>query len=289
MQFTKPITEIIKQRISVRTYSKSPIEPKKVALIGEFFASNSTGPFQTNIRFQLITANQHDVNALKGLGTYGMIKNPAGFIVGATESSGKDMEDFGYAMEKIILFATGLGLGTCWLGGSFRQSNFAKAIAASNQESVPAVTSIGNIAEKRRLFESFIRRGAGSDKRLPWEKLFFHKAFDEPLSQDTAGSYAVPLAMLRLAPSASNKQPWRIVKEADTNIFHFYLQRTKGYNRSQKKFFRMADLQRVDMGITMCHFELTATEQGLAGKWEIADPGMIPLPEDTKYVVSWKE
>lgn len=289
MQFTKPITEVVKTRHSVRTYSKSSIEPKKEVLLKEFLASNQEGPFQTRMRFQLITARQDDVDALKGLGTYGMIKNPAGFIVGAMENSDKDnLEDFGYVMEKIILFATDLELGTCWLGGSFRQSNFAKAITVSNQESIPAVTSIGNIAEKRRMLESFIRRGVGADKRLAWEKLFFHKTFDEPLSQDTAGFYAVPLAMLRLGPSASNKQPWRIVKEHDKNLFHFYLRRTPGYNRSQKKFFRMADLQRVDMGIAMCHFELTAHEQRLSGTWKIADPGMHPLPKDTEYVVSWK-
>ena len=30
--------------------------------------------------------------------------------------------------------------------------------------------------------------------------------------------------------------------------------------------FKMADLQRVDMGIAMCHFELTCNELGIKGK-----------------------
>jgi len=38
----------------------------------------------------------------------------------------KNLEDFGYLMEEAILFATGLGLGTCWLGGSFTKSGLPK-------------------------------------------------------------------------------------------------------------------------------------------------------------------
>ena len=33
------------------------------------------------------------------------------------------------------------------------------------------------------------------------------------------------------------------------------------------RIFTQADLQRVDIGVAMCHFELTAREQGLAGEW----------------------
>ena len=92
MQFTKPVTEIIQQRISVRTYAKSQIEPRKEALLKECLSSNSTGPFQTNMRFKLMAARPEDVDALKGLGTYGMIRNPAGFIVGTLENSEKNFE-----------------------------------------------------------------------------------------------------------------------------------------------------------------------------------------------------
>jgi hypothetical protein len=287
MEFTKPITEVITQRTSIRTYAKSPIEPGKEAVLKEFIASHQAGPFRTNMRFQLITAHQDDIDALKGLGTYGVIQNPSGFIVGAIEPGSKNLEDFGYVMEHIILLATDLGLGTCWLGGSFRQSNFAKAIAASEHESLPAVISIGNIAVKPSLRDTFFRFVVKPHKRLPWEQLFCSENFTKPLSQAMAVAYAAPLEMVRLAPSASNKQLWRIVKAPNHNNFHFYLQRTKGYNRSQSKFFKMADLQRADLGIAMCHFELSAKELGLQGQWALADPGLPALPELTEYTVSW--
>ena len=287
MQFTNSITELIKRRTSTRTYSTTPIEAEKKELLQQFIASNQTGPFHTRTRFQLITANQEDVHTLKGLGTYGFIKNPQGFIIGAMEEASDNLENFGYVMEKIILFATELGLGTCWLGGSFRQSRFAEAIRINEKESVPAVTSIGYAGEKRRLLDSLIQTVSGSRSRLPWENLFFSGDFETPLSQGTAGKYAIPLEMVRLAPSASNKQPWRIIKEQGKHTYHFYLQRTKGADRSKKTIMRLADLQRADIGIAMCHFELSANELNLQGTWERLDPENIRLPEQTEYTVSW--
>ena len=95
--------------------------------------------------------------------------------------------------------------------------------------------------------------------------------------------------MVRLAPSASNKQPWRIVK--DGSAWHFYLQRTPKYGPGSVVFnvMKLADLQRVDMGIAMCHFELTARELGLDGKWARMNPGLEIPDERTEYVVSWVE
>ena len=94
--------------------------------------------------------------------------------------------------------------------------------------------------------------------------------------------------MVRLGPSASNKQPWRIIK--DGNAWHFYLQRTRGYGDGLTfKLLRLADLQRVDMGIAMSHFELTATELGLKGQWVIQEPEIEKPDRLTEYTVSWVE
>ena len=36
---------------------------------------------------------------------------------------------------------------------------------------------------------------------------------------------------LRIAPSASNLQPWRVIKEKDKEIFHFFIKKSKHYQR----------------------------------------------------------
>jgi hypothetical protein len=205
--------------------------------------------------------------------------------VGAVKHSKKNLEDYGYLMERAILFATDVGLGTCWLGGTFTRSRFAKKISAANTEIIPAVASIGYSAERGR-FEGTMRQLVGADNRLPWNNLFFRNKFGDPLPLDEAEAYAEPLAMVRIGPSASNKQPWRIIK--DGNTWHFYMHRTKGYgNTLTFKLLRLADLQRVDMGIAMSHFELMANERGLKGKWVVKEPQIDKPDRMIEYIVSW--
>ena len=82
--------------------------------------------------------------------------------------------------------------------------------------------------------------------------------------------------MVRLAPSAGNKQPWRIVKESDRNVFHFYIIEVTG---------AYAVFPPVDIGIAVCHWELTAEELGIKGEWEFSQPD-IPS-EGYVYKISW--
>jgi len=286
MIYSKPVREVIRQRFSCRTYLDKPIPEEKRKRLADFISSVKTGPFGTPVRFELVAATEGDRKSLKGLGTYGFIKGAAGFIVGAAGHSEMNLEDFGYSLERIILFATDIKLGTCWLGGSFTRSRFAKKISAAGGELLPAVSSIGYIADKDRSGVT-IRQLVGGHHRRPWEDLFFQNRFGGSVSPDEAGEYAEPLEMVRIGPSASNKQPWRIIK--DGNAWHFYMQRTKGYGNSLTfKLLRLADLQRVDMGIAMSHFELTARELNLKGKWDISEPEIEKPDKLTEYIASWK-
>jgi nitroreductase len=234
-----------------------------------------------------VAAAEEDNKALRQLGTYGFIKGATGYLVGATRDGEEKLEDFGFLMEKLVLFATDLDLGTCWLGGTYTKSSFADRINAQADELIPAVTPVGYCAPTRRPVDRLIRNRAGSDRRLPVDRLFFDQQWSTPLPLTGAGEWATPLEMVRLAPSASNRQPWRIVRgEAG---WHFYLRRTPGYRDSMlNRIFTQSDLQRVDIGIAMCHFELSARELGLAGEWLQADPG-INLPDElTSYIATWQ-
>ena len=53
------------------------------------------------------------------------------------------------------------------------------------------------------------------------------------------------------------------------------------------KLLNVDDMQRLDAGIAMCHFELTANELGLAGEWQIAEPAMQKPNETTEHIASW--
>jgi nitroreductase len=282
--FNQPVTELIKKRRSCRTYKKESIKSNTKDELKKILYESHVSPFNSKIRFQLIASDDNDSNALKALGTYGFIKNPSAFIVGAVKESEHAMLDFGYVFEKIILKATEMNLGTCWLGGSFNKSRFAEKISAESGEKVPAVVSTGYPADLQRSFEKLARSFAGSDKRKPWESLFFHNDFSTTLLKNDAGSYGHTLEMVRLAPSADNFQPWRILRDEKRNAYHFYLQRARKFD-ALNKILKMADLQKIDMGIAMCHFELTAKEAGLKGKWAESDPQI--QSGRNEYIISW--
>jgi nitroreductase len=282
MLFNKPVTNIIRQRKSVRSYSNTPIEEEKKKALVNFLSANTTGPLGTQARFTFVNAAPEDREALKGLITYGMIKNPMGFIIGAVCNAPHNLEDFGYLMEKDILMATDLGFGTCWLGGTYNSSGFSRKIALQDNEVIPAVTSVGYAIQKLSSMDSLIRISAGANRRKPWSALFFQD--NKPLSTGEAGSYATPLEMLRLAPSANNFQPWRIMKTVNTNTYHFYLKRTPFVKQLMAA---KADLQRVDIGIAMCHFELAAEEEGLKGTWTVKDPRLGGIAGKLNYIATW--
>jgi len=283
--FAAPAGELIRRRYSCRTYLPEPIAASQRRLLLAAITAGPVGPVGARARFALVAAAPGDASALKRLGTYGFIKGATGFIVGAVRRAPGDLEDYGYLLERIILHATDLGLGTCWLGGTFTRSNFVRRFGGlARDETLPAVVSLGLIGDDG---SARIREREEGSRRLPSSQLFFERRFGEPLDLSAARAYAGALEAVRIAPSATNKQPWRLVR--DGAAWHFYLRRSRGYGKGSALFtvLRIADLQRVDMGIAMCHFELVARESGLAGSWMVRDPG-IPLPgPDTEYCVTW--
>jgi len=273
------IIETIKNRTSRRSYRSEPLSPEIVTQIEKIINGAPGGLFNSPATFRLVHKSIAADQKIR-LGTYGFISGAQYFIAGKTVSSPEAFVDFGFRMEWIILQLTGLGLGSCWLGGTFKRSEFAGLLDVKEDEIIPAITPVGDTTEKRSIRDKLIRLGAGSNKRKLWPELFFDRNFEKSLDEITSGKYARVLEMVRLAPSASNKQPWRIVK--DNNSYHFFLQRTPEYGRMSPEI----DLQRVDLGISICHFELTARELNLTGHWQMTHPE-IPSAEHSEYILSW--
>lgn len=276
MDFQQHITEVIKIRSSCRTYDLQKIE-KSVLDKLKSYIEEINQECKNNERFLIIDKKISEKG--EKLGTYGVISGASTFIVGIINSENHDAARFGYLFEKIILFATDLGLQTCWLGGTFKREDFTKHSNLTEVEYIPIVSPLGYRKDKSRILEVAMRKVVGANNRKSWNELFFDGSVSKALEQDVSGFYATPLEMIRLAPSASNKQPWRIIK--DKNLYHFYLYRTKGYGVVNY------DIQKNDMGIAMCHFELTAKELGLQGNW--IELNEINVPDDWEYIISWSD
>ena len=265
--FNKPINEIIKNRHSVRSYENiglsAEVKEKLQAYLEEI--NQSEGIFGGKVRVELVQKHLEE-NEVK-LGTYGVIKGANCYLAVACKKSSYDLEDLGFLFEKVILFCTSLGLGTVWLGGTFSKGDFAKAIQLQEDERLAAVAPVGIESKKKSIVAKIF--GSTSSKRKDFEQLFFNENFDTPLTPKADAVYDEVLEMVRLAPSAMNKQPWRILKEG--NEYHIY---------SEGK----SDMSRIDIGICMCHFYLVAKEKGLQGEFKVISG---KSHEQYKYVVSW--
>lgn len=256
-------TEWMRERTSWRTYQRKELEKNDRERIMDFIDAPQFSPFGNKPRFKLIDNADMD----EKIGTYGFIRGAQNFIVGAAKRAPMSMEDYGYVFEKLILYLTGLGLGTCWLGGSFTKNSVADALNPGVDEIIPAISPVGYRGD-RGLVGKAIRWGAGSRNRKPWSDLFFNESLDSSLSVGDAGRYIVGFEMVRIAPSASNGQPWRLV--LDGECVHFY------HDEKEYSVFRQLDL-----GIAMSHFDLANKEQGISGEW--SNESII----DPRYVATW--
>ncbi|MGJ7921658.1 nitroreductase family protein [Neobacillus sp. LXY-4] len=285
MIFTKSVIETIKKRQSIRTFDNQNITDEHYNIINDYLHNdeNLIGPFGKKAKIELIQVSNNVTDKGIKLGTYGFIKNPKAYLVGITENNKNSLLEFAYSFQKLVLFLTELGIGTCWMGGTFNRNSFEREISLGKGEFIPCITPIGYPNDKQRVLDKALRYVVKADNKKPWDKLFYDSNFTSTLAKDRAGLFEIPVEMLRLGPSASNKQPWRLVLSEDRNSFHFYIEHTPNY--SIKLGY---DMQILDMGIAMCQFEMACRELNISGQWGMEDPNIDVPNELTEYIVSWK-
>lgn len=271
------IEETIKKRKSVRNYEKRGLSEQQRNEIVTYM-NQIENPFQVKVKFYFLETELLDKG--QKLGTYGVIQGAKDYLGVTVKNTDFAMEAVGYAFEMLVLYATSLGLGTCWMGGTFNRNQFKTAMEISENDVFPIISPIGIPLEKRSLTDTLVRKIAKSDQRKEWQELFFSTSFENILSKEDASDYVTALELVRIAPSASNKQPWRIVKDGE--LFHFF--KVQGYG----DVFGY-DIQSVDMGIAACHFELALKEKQIVGEFYKEQDIKIELPEKTTYSFSWKK
>ena len=269
------VKEAIKKRVSVRSFEAKALTTEDKNKLMDF-NNGLTNPFDINVRVQYISKNSGAENVK--LGTYGTIKGAKDFLAVTVKDEPFAMEAVGYQFENLVLYATDMGIGTVWLAATFSRKNFEDAMEMREDDLFPCICPIGYPAEKRSLVEKFTRVGLGSKKRKVWDQLFYLQDFTKPMTQADAGEYELALEMLRLAPSATNAQPWAVVKEG--KHFHFFCHYKSSIGDDMKK------IKHLDLGIALAHFHQTAMSDGLGGEFELQAIN-FPIPEQMHYVISY--
>lgn len=260
------IEKCIRERRSVRTFEERPLAAEDRDKICAFMGAVDN-PYALPVTFQLLEGMSAPVVVGADL-----------YVGGKMKKAPHHNEAFGYSFEKLVLFAQSLGVGTVWIGGTMDRKSFEKAMHLEEDEVMPCVSPLGYTAKKMSLREGMMRKGVKADERMEFEELFFYDSFEQPLTKEKAGDLFMPLEMVRLAPSAVNKQPWRILVREDG--VHFFLQRSKGFNGGE------LDMQKVDMGIALCHFDMMAKELGMEMKFSLEKPEAA-VADGMEYIASY--
>lgn len=263
--------QAIQSRRSVRTYEETPLNPALVTQLMNY-AKQIDNPFHIPVEFKLMDAKRDGLSCPVVTGT--------NLYIGAKiKQLPNALIAFGYTFEQFVLYAQSLNIGTVWLGGTMNRSAFEQTMHLKDDEMMPCASPLGYPAKKMSLRETMMRKAVKADERLPFEELFYDSSFDCPLSLEKAGVYAKMLQMVRLAPSAVNKQPWRVLINKDGA--HFYLKRSTGFSPHDQ-----LDMQKIDLGIALCHFELAANELQFSFKFSQVHPNLDNSP-DLEYIASY--
>ena len=274
---------VMDRRSSVRTYSDELPGSEVFSKIKKIVTAQRRGPFGNSYSFILMDTRAEDAEEIERMSSYGFIKGARFYFGGYSDPDDISVIDYGYCFQEAILELTSLGLGTCWLGGTFDRSYIAMMISLPERKIIPAVSPIGLARNNSTVTDKIVRFFVRASKRKPQDQLFFSHSETNVLipffSDKTDPVLKQILESVRLAPSASNKQPWRIVIQAE-NI-HLYWDFDKKYNSGIKGF----NIQALDMGIAVCHFQKAAIE--LNYPVEIIENDPLLSITGWKYVLSW--
>lgn len=222
-------------RHSVRSFDGSGISDEAKRHLGEF-ATRALAYYNANdSRIAIIDSDESSAPS-----TYGFIGGCRSYMVLVSSGHCRHSRTrAAAAMELCVLEATRLGLGTCWIGSTFKRSSFSDACSLGEGEEILAIVPCGTAA-KPRLRDRLMTAVARSHSRKAPSDLFFEHNLSSPLAA-TSPLYD-KLEYLRLAPSSTNSQPWRVIA-LDQQAFDLCSATDNRYT----------DL---DMGIAMAHISV---------------------------------
>ena len=258
--------DAINVRKSVRNYSSAALTPEEIAKITEYAENAPQLPaLNGDSEVKIISLD----GSLRAPGTYGVINGASTYLVLLHQSSQMSALNAGYFFEHIVLYCTSLGLGTCWIGGTFKRSDFTAHISVPADKIIDIVSPVGVAADKLRFRDKLMKKIANSNSRKPFDSLFFSNEFSEPIKPDT--DLVKALDAVRVAPSAKNEQQWRVSVDGDK--VRFYCTNINSHFGA------------INMGIAICHFEVACKHYGINGEWQVENAA--PKANNLDYTITF--
>lgn len=258
------------RRVSVRSYRQEAVPAETLAEV--LCAGEEAIPLWPHIPVRFVLAADADAFLREHGGTllgYGRILGAPHFIAAISEMTAGYMENMGFRMEQMILYATALGLGTCWMGGFYSRQKVGHLVGLAEDEQVVALTPVGWPAAGGpgrlldKTLKAFVPDRGG---RKPLERLVFAGRWDAPAEQYLAQQTVLRTALetARRAPSWRNTQPWRFVITEDALV----VTASRPAEQIGLPYYRL------DAGIAMSHISLVALGADIEPAWKL-DPAEL--------------
>ncbi|MEN1761692.1 nitroreductase family protein [Anoxynatronum sibiricum] len=240
--------ETIAKRKSVRKYNMNPLPENLQQQIRD--AAGELCPLNPDIKTDIHFLSE---GAVKGLLT---IKAPH-YLLFFSEESPESLLNAGFMLQQMDLYLSSLELGTCWLG--MAKPN--KAFATVSPLPFVIALSVGTATEPvHRQHQTDFQR-----KPLP--------------DMVTGSDHEALVESARLAPSATNSQPWQFQTTPDAiRVFRM--------KPGVMKAWLYDRLNQVDMGIVLCHLWLAA--KAAAYQPSLLNEAGVDVPEGQLYVKTLK-
>lgn len=237
MQLSSAIRPLICKRKSTRSYTGEPVPTEQLNAIRTFIAQLTPLFPEQPIDIRIVSAE--DVRCMQPWKT-------SHFIAVSAPDTPDSLINVGFMLQQADLFIQSLGLGSCWVGLGRPKKPFSEDLPHA------ILMPFGVAAEPvwREDTDRFTRK---------------------PLA-DIADAPDSRLECVRLAPSATNSQPWYFLH--GEGALHVY-QVVQG----PLKRMTLGKMNCIDMGIALCHLALTCE-----GDFSLTRMESAPQPEGYTYI-----
>ena len=230
---------MIETRISRRSYLDKPLERATADKLREIVQEEN---LRSGLDIHFIREGEEAFASVRR--TYGILEGVQSFFVIKGSKADPDLkEKAGYAGERLLLQAAAMGLGTCWVGGTY--DNTASVVMPEPGEELIALIVVGHVQEAETLHEKNIKETLPRVQKTPQQRY--------TASGEVPDWFIRGMEMVVKAPSAGNTQ---------RPMFHY----DNGEVWADVPETEPFDM--VDLGIAKLHFEI-----GACGRFALGNGG----------------
>ena len=251
MEKTEFYSTIFKRK-SIRNFNLTPLDDVTLKEISEYL--NSLKPMYDGIKTEFKIISPDGVKRR-------MMKEAPHYIAVFSEVKEGYLTNIGYMLQQADLFLSTNGLGSCWQGIPAPTSEL---LNSSNLEFVIFI-AFGKPKDPGSLHRTSI----SEFKRKPLREI-----------TDIAGEDEL-LEVVRIAPSATNSQPWFFTGSSD--IIHAYSVKPGFIKR-----FMVKKYIPIDMGIAICHLKIAAEHFGKKAEIVFDKKAKMNSHKGHEYIASLK-